>query len=214
MKVSLISLKKKTFKRILNNETLEYINGILVSRYRTDTKYISSINKENIFTFNIITMDIETRENRKHNLTPVSISIFDGIKYLTFFITDYKNVDIMLTNALNSLLKKEYDGYHVYLHNLSKFDGVFLLKIISNISKNIKILIRDNDIISITINYDIYGEKYKLYFHDSLLLLPSSLEKLANNLKVEKRGSFDFNLLNKSYNNNKLKFIEKRITCL
>lgn len=88
----------------------------------------------------------------------------------------------MLISSIKSIMKRKYNGYKVYLHNFSHFDGIFLLRILSMLSDNIKIIIKNNDIIDILF---IFGNKYTLYFRDSLLILPSSLKKLALAFNVE-----------------------------
>jgi hypothetical protein len=35
----------------------------------------------------------------------------------------------MLEASIKYLMKRKYDNYKIYLHNLSYFDGIFLLKI-------------------------------------------------------------------------------------
>ena len=120
--------------------------------------------------------------------------------YITFFINDYKNSETMLTESIKSLMQGKYNDHHVYLQNFSKFEGVFLLKIIANLDGKVKFLIRDNNLIKISVTFDIKNEdkisKCIIHFQDSLLLLPSSLAKLAINFGVESKGSFDFSKLN------------------
>ena len=40
----------------------------------------------------------------------------------------------MLTAAVKSILRPKYNGRFVYIHNLSNFDGVFLLNILAKIN--------------------------------------------------------------------------------
>jgi len=61
----------------------------------------------------------------------------------------------MLEAAITSIMIERYNGYKVYLHNFSKFDGIFLLKILSNLSDWIEPIIRDGQIINIQFSYDI-----------------------------------------------------------
>jgi DNA polymerase type B, organellar and viral len=50
-------------------------------------------------------------------------------------------------------MKKEYNGYKIYLHNFSYFDGIFLLSIITLLSNNVKILMRDSRIIDVKVGF-------------------------------------------------------------
>lgn len=86
---------------------------------------------------------------------------------------------------------KKYNRYKVYLHNFSSFDGVFLLKILSGLSNNIKPVMRDGRFIELKFGF---GPKLFLYFRDSFLILPSSLKKLAITFGVEKKGTFPIKL--------------------
>jgi len=149
-------------------------------------------------------------------MEPISAVIYDGKDYQTFFISDYRNSDQMLLDSIKYLMLDKYNNYHIYLQNFSKFDGIFLLKIIASISDNIKTLIRDNNLITISLKF--YSlktnmdskNKHKciIHFHDSLLLLPSSLAKLSCNFGVESKGSFDFNLLNDAKTKEQLNIIK------
>lgn len=62
--------------------------------------------------------------------------------------------------------KYRYDDYIVYAHNFSKFDSIFLLKLLSDKNKyKLDIIKRDSDIIEVT------PKCFKIKFRDSLLLI-------------------------------------------
>jgi len=64
-------------------------------------------------------------------------------------------------------MNKEYDKHYIYAHNLSNFDGVFLLKHLTSFENTyLKPLIKDGNIINLLFKY----YKYSLKFRDSLLL--------------------------------------------
>ena len=80
----------------------------------------------------------------------------------------------MLEYAIKSLMHRRYHGYKLFLHNFSYFDGIFLLRILSKLSDDIKPIVRDGKIIELRFKYNKDDKgKYKntLYFRDSLLLL-------------------------------------------
>jgi hypothetical protein len=73
-----------------------------------------------------MTMDIETiRVDNK--LTPYLICAYDGADYITSFGLDQK---ALFTSFFNQLLTKTIRGSNlmVYAHNLSGFDGIFLMR--------------------------------------------------------------------------------------
>jgi hypothetical protein len=101
---------------------------------------------------NFITMELETKAI-DGLLNPYCVSIFNGKTVSSFYITDFKDSNELLENAVKSLMKKEYNGFKVFLHNFSYFDGIFLLSIITSLSKDVKILIRDSRIIDVKVGF-------------------------------------------------------------
>jgi DNA polymerase type B, organellar and viral len=105
-----------------------------------------------------------------------------------------------MKEAVKFILKRKYNKHKIYVHNFSQFDGIFLLKIISEVVEvsNIKPIIRDNKIISLNLKY---SNKYYVEFRDSYLLLTSSLEKLGktfalNKGKYENKLPFPYKFVN------------------
>jgi hypothetical protein len=136
-------------------------------------------------------MDLETR-NVNGEFLPYCICIFDGNVKSTFYLSDYSNPTELLENSVLYLMKRKYNGYKVMLHNFSKFDGVFLLKILSKLSDDLVPTINNNNYINFTFKF----AKYYLHFRDSYLLLPLSLEKLAKGFDVERKGIFPILFVN------------------
>jgi len=99
---------------------------------------------------------------------------------------------------LNSILNKEYDNYKVYVHNLSYFDSVFIIDVLSQLG-DIKPLKRDNAILKLTLKFNIKNTKTicTLVFYDSKLILPASLRDLSNSFSIEnKKDYFPYGFLN------------------
>uniref|UniRef100_A0A896Z909 DNA polymerase n=1 Tax=Coniophora puteana TaxID=80637 RepID=A0A896Z909_9AGAM len=127
--------------------------------------------------FNGATLDIETvLKAGKH--VPYLFSFYDGANRYSFFENEGKNL-------FKTMLNSRYRGRTVYAHNLSRFDIIFLFKTIGSLLNEgykISVLKKEDKIISITI---VKGKNTCLVLKDSLLLLPSSLDKLAKNFKLE-----------------------------
>jgi len=88
-------------------------------------------------------MDLETK-NINGVLVPYCVSIFDGKKADSFYITDYDNSsDLMMKAALKFILKRKYNKHKIYIINFSYFDGIFLMRLISEVveASNIKPII-------------------------------------------------------------------------
>jgi len=92
--------------------------------------------------------------------------------------------------------KKGSKSLIVYAHNLSRFDGVFIMKYLMSFGK-VKPLMHNGKLISITLKVNIKGHKNKtIIFKDSFLMLPLSLRDLCNSFKIEApKGHFPY-LLN------------------
>lgn len=181
----------------------------------------------------IITLDIETREVYKMlpvkklsrakcntnnpKLTKIkvieplviSIKLPDGtIKSFARF--DYISTNTMVWSVLRFLVKPELSGCKIYVHNLGKFDLLFLLRKIGALKNSSVSALRGKDgtFKSIQIKYtpkprDEGKIKYthNIVWYDSLAMLPSSLDALMkafNTPSSAYKGLFPFKMLNKT----------------
>jgi hypothetical protein len=124
-------------------------------------------------------MDIETFIKDGIHI-PYCISFYDGENTFSYYLTDFKASEDMIISALKDLMVKKYDNYKIYIHNLANFDGIFLLKIFTNIGI-CKPLIHHDRIISISFTMN----GYTVHFRDSHQLLLGSLLKLGKAFKVK-----------------------------
>ena len=182
-----------TFTRTIKNQEYIFEEGkIKLKKIKKNVKFLSKKTKDKNLSDNIITMDLETRViNEK--MYAYCVSIYDGKKYKSFYLTDFSSDKEMLSNAIIFLMKRKYNNYKVYLHNFSKFDAIFLLSIMSSLTDELSPLIRDGRIIDLKFKF---SNEYTLYFRDSLLLLPSSLRNLAKNFELENKGIFPYKFVN------------------
>lgn len=144
-----------SFVRIYGNTQEVYHQGVRVlAQKRKKVKYFTTVKKNKSLTENFITMDLETK-NINGNLTPYCVSIYDGKKAYSFYITDYNSSSEMLKASVKFILKRKYNKHRVYLHNFSYFDGIFLMKEIISItgSNNVKPVIRDGRIINLKVEF-------------------------------------------------------------
>jgi hypothetical protein len=140
----------------------------------------------------ILTLDIETQVIN-NIIKPILITIYDGRNYFNYYLPDYNSIEQMVNKALYKLLNPQYDKYKIYVHNLSHFDGIFLMKHLINLKYDqedvlIKPTLKDGKIINLDIKFD----NYKISFRDSLLILLVSLKKLAIAFQVEDKGIFEY----------------------
>ena len=110
----------------------------------------------------------------------------------------------MILDCLNQLISIKYDGFKVYVHNLSNFDSLFILNILQN-NFDINLTRNKGRIISIkvskTVPNPLFRDKEKvisLTFYDSYQLLPSSLRKLGLSFNtITQKDIFPYNFVNK-----------------
>ena len=182
-----------TFTRTSSNHTYIYMNGNLILKKVTKkVKFLKRTNRDMHNSKNFITMDLETRV-QNGVMRSYCVSIYDGKEFNSFYLTEYSNEKEMLRASILYLMKRRYNNFRVYLHNFSRFDSVFLLSVLTDLSDKIQPIIRDGRLINLSFKF---ANKYTLFFRDSYLLLPDTLQKLANNFKVANKGLFPYKFVN------------------
>lgn len=173
-------------------ETFFFKNGKEIAHTISSDKirFIRSNLKDSFMNDRIMTLDIETRII-KGKITPVCISFYDGKNAWTFTFKDPKNWFLDIQEAIKSIMLVKYNYYHVYVHNFSYFDGIFMVDALSKVGK-VKPILRDNKIIKLKFMFDWISVKDEnvrnkgtIYFYDSYLILSSSLKALSSNFKID-----------------------------
>jgi hypothetical protein len=190
------------FKREIGKSTLYFVDGELVLRkQQLNAKPFRKLSVDKSLVSNFVTMDIETI-NVDNKLIPYLISGYNGSSYITSYANssmDQKDLFISFINQLLTFFSKGSKSLIVYAHNLSGFDGIFLMKHLLSYGK-VEPLIFNGKLMSIKIrlnnkfaNGDYLGKT--IVFKDSYLLLPLSLRKLclAFGITIGK-GHFPFKL--------------------
>ena len=138
-----------TFVRRFKNQTFYFTNGELTYKsINYQKKYIPAVSNSIEFSYKVITMDLETY-NDGGVLTPYCISLYDGKSFKFFYYSDYNSADELIRGAIKYLMQRRYNGYRVYMHNFSKFDGVFIVKYLPEFSDRVNIIVRGTDIIKV-----------------------------------------------------------------
>src|SRR5882672_4689900 len=136
---------------------------------------------------NYVIFDIECYLDKDNNFIPYACKWYTPKRSITYDVRDYKNWEEMISVFLIDIFVYCPDST-IYVHNLSSFDSLYLLKSLYKYF-NTSPIIKDNKIISINvskiINMNNKNKKIKLFFKDSLLLLPLALEKLINSFSIE-----------------------------
>ena len=184
-------LSPNSFERRIGQNTFRYVDGILsLQKSLKKTRTISKKALTKLLSKNFMTMDLETQTDN-NQITPICVGVFDGVDSRAYYLQDFLgDVESMLLKSLRSILKSKYDGYVVYIHNLSGFDGNMLLKYMTKVGK-VKPIIHEGRIISIKLS----AANCTLTFYDSYQLLPVSLSKLALTFGVTEKGLYPYKFL-------------------
>jgi len=189
-------LTENRFMRIIDNKKFYFENNQqILSTKEIKSRFISKLEKSNKLINNFITLDIETYI-KDSILIPFCISIYDGKRTYSFFLSDFKDSKDLILSSLKSILTRKYNGYNVYIHNMAKFDIIFLLKHLVELG-DVQPIIHNDRIISINFNFG-KDLEYSLQFKDSYLILLASLAKLTKGFGVKTlKSTFPFLFVNK-----------------
>lgn len=196
-----------TFTRKISSRVYTYSNEgeqLFMTQDKQILKHIEAKNKEVTRGINFITADIETIRGDSGELTPFLFSLYDGLGYSSFYLSDFNSVDEMVYSFIDSLIdlaisrQKVSRNLSVYFHNLANFDSYFILKYLFKKGEqdNLKITKHDDRLISIRYRVNISKSKHlNVIFLDSFQLLPASLRDLSKtfNSNDGQKGEFDFN---------------------
>jgi hypothetical protein len=188
-------IESDVFKREINKSTIYFMDGQIVLRKQVlPAKPFKKTSIDNKLINSFYTMDIETIKNNG-KLIPYLICAYNGNDYITSYGKDQKSLFNKFFDQLLSNIKNRTTTY-IYAHNLSGFDGIFLLKYLLAYGK-VEPLLFKGKLISIKLKLKIKGHKTKtIIFKDSYLMLPHSLRQLCEAFKVSNpKGYFPF-LLN------------------
>ena len=189
------------FKREIGKSTKYFIDGVnVLNKHIHPARAFRKLQGDKYGSTAFVTMDIETI-NDNGNLIPYLICGYNGVKY----ITSYAHADPVLVQQelfsyfMDQLLSSSFSTSKlliVYAHNLTGFDGIFLMKHLLSFGK-VEPLLFNGKLKSIKL---IIPGGRTVIFKDSYLLLPLSLRKRCLAFKVDLvKGYFPFNLTNIYY---------------
>ena len=179
------------------------MDGVKVLRKKElSAKPFTKLSTDKTLANNFVTMDIETIKQGS-KLIPYLICAYNGTNYISSYANeslDQKSLVSSFIYQLVTFFKKDSKTLIVYAHNLSGFDGTFILKYILEFGK-VEPVLFNGKLMSIKLRLNIDGYKNKtIIFKDSYLLLPISLRKLCLAFNVDSpKGYFPFNFTNVFY---------------
>ena len=178
------------FLNISDNSNMNYIRKTVKST-------------RNFFKEKLMTLDVETFLNSKNEMHLFCLSLYNGKNKLSYYLNDFNSTTNLLNKVFKELFTKSNNGKIIYIHNSSEFDLIFLLKHLVQMS-NVEInpIIKDGKFINIDIRYRIKDSdklQYMLTLRDSMLILPSSLSKLATDFDIKTgKGLFPYSFVNEN----------------
>jgi hypothetical protein len=163
-----------SFVRHLDNKQFTFKNNkLILLTIDKSTKFLKALLPNNNLSRKFLTFDIETLiKDNVH--VPYCVCWYNGESSKSYFIHKFINRKEIITQAIKDIMVKKYDNYKIYIHNLSGFDGIFLLKILAELGV-VKPIIHNEKIISIIFKMN----GYVVTFKDSRQLLIASLFKLG-----------------------------------
>jgi len=166
-------------------------NGVvLLKKVLLKTNFMKKSVPEKVKSFNCITFDIETFE-QDGKLVPFLIEFFDGEKSWKYDLINFNSSDEMMAVGIKSIMKRTYNGYSVYAHNFSKFDGIFILRVLAELGE-VTPIVNGGQFVKTTLSWNPNNNQkpYKLHFKDSMLIVKASLKSLAISFNVESKDLF------------------------
>lgn len=201
-------ISEQVFKREIGKNTLYIKDGEVVVKSKVLNAKpfkVGKIDKKLSNISNFMTMDIET-VNIDGNLQPYLICGYVNGEYISSYASDISvnGQNVMFKNFIKQICDFK-DVQYVYAHNLSGFDGIFLLRHLINYEgANVEPLLFNGRLISIKFKFSVGSGNNKkvrtITFKDSYLLLPIALRKLCVSFDVPQvKGHFPFGLSDINY---------------
>lgn len=148
---------------------------------------------------NIGVLDVETFVNSK-GLSQVYAIGFGTLNSLqdghvnTYYLSDFGpglNSDLLIITCINSMLESKYNNYYWYIHNMGRFDMVFIYKTLEefNLQSNteyykFRTTYKDGKMLKLTVSCKLGSKIIKITFIDSYNILSSSLDTLTKDFNV------------------------------
>lgn len=156
---------------------------------------------------NFLVLDIESKDGDTQDAgftRPFMVGVYDGTTYHSFFDDPllegqerdwerrYFQAGGCVDKALRFILQRKYRGYHIYAHNAGRFDYLFFLAWLMITGTNegwnfgvvpVSSAIQVIDVWEKRSTDERKGDRIR--FLDSMKLIPTSLKKAAEGLKVQ-----------------------------
>ena len=215
------NFENNKFKRTIGNVILDVNKGVLNKEIKQEFRYIQNkkisgyLGNLHYSDYKIGTMDLEAYVD-KYNISKVyALGFYTKNSINTYYINKNLDSDQLIIKCLDDILKEKYNQYTFYVHNFARFDVTFILRIIVSLHENdpktynYDLLLRDNEIICLTISKTHYisatntkkqiKKTYHIKIVDSYNILQNSLNDLCKTYKPSTvKTLFPYNFVNEN----------------
>ena len=174
---------------IIKKEILQDFKPIKQRKVRG---YKASLNYSD---YRIGTMDLETYINKDSISKTYSIGFYIENDINIYYIDNSLNSDLLIMKCLDGMLKEKYNKYTFYVHNFSRFDVSFILRVIIEAKEknpdiyDYNLIMKDSLIICLNISKKYITskttKKYSIKIVDSYNILKASLSDLCKTYKPD-----------------------------
>ena len=200
------------FTRTLNN-VKTYINSggiqkksITVRLCEVKPRIISGYWSKLVYSDNRIgSFDIETYVDEYGIPKTYAVGYYAKDSMNIFYIEKDFDSEKLLVKCLDSIMCSKFNGFVFYVHNLGRYDSIFLLKVIVDMcSKNpdiyqLNTLFRNEKALYIKITKIVGKFKFTVKLVDSINFLSASLKKLSIAFECDiKKGVFPYSFVKKN----------------
>jgi len=163
------------------------------ARYRFDSLVSSAMSP--VYNHNIGCIDFETYACDSTGRQEVYAGgwIVNGeIHKFILGSDDLNNSHQLVERLFNSIFESKYSNYTFYVHNLSKFDSIFIIDSLSRYNYDIKSVIKDDNAI-VSLNISSKVSKLKIKILDSALMIKGSLRDIGESFQcLKQKGHFPY----------------------
>ena len=150
--------------------------------------------------FDFWTYDIEPI-TINNELFPFAVGLFTGYEFYYFYLDENLNYTKLINDSLDFIFAKIKSSSYIYIHNMDRFDSIFLIKYVNSLLYKTDIFAHNNHIYKIKITN---GHKV-IHFTDSYKIIQMKLSDAGEAFNVaHKKKEIDFTnfVLEKIFNIN------------
>ena len=193
---------------IKGNNIISSIRNIKFNPIKNEYKSTKVSSKDWLPNSNIGTLDLETYEiNGVAKCYAIGFYCNEFKECNTYYIDEDLDSTKIIHKCLTEMLKPKHNKNLFYVHNLGKFDSVFLIKALIHFNKTsegvnnpylYEVETRNSDILKLIIKRKNNNRMTSIVLKDSAAILPSTLRDLCKNFQVNtEKGFFPYNFCTK-----------------